>query len=140
MEFKLAIEALPKLLSPLGIFGFALICCTAFLAKIAAECSKHDPEAFKWMIHTFLAIFFAFVLTTIFCPSTIMSASDRLQIANEKSIEESKNGEDTITEHSAQLVGTEKKLVAQVEDRPFIVLLALGGCLLAYMVYQDRKR
>lgn len=107
--FKDFLSTIPKVLSPLGIFAFSMVCCTGLLAVSAAQCSKYDPEAFKWVVHAFLGIFSSFILTVIYCPFRTATVTERLKM------------------QEGDIKNT---------DKPWIVLAALGSGLLAYMCYQ----
>ncbi|MFT7111105.1 MAG: hypothetical protein ACI843_002783 [Psychrobacter glaciei] len=82
-----------SLKSPLSFFGLAMLICNAIFSVSAAFMG--DIEAFKYSIHTFLAIIFAFIIIAIWSPRSLYHPSELVGL--DKELPEIKNARPIIT-------------------------------------------
>ena len=73
---KSALRTVTEVRSPINVFTFGMLLCSAVFALSSTMVVAIDKDAFKWAIHMFLAIVGLFYLIILYCPKALYRPDD----------------------------------------------------------------
>ena len=77
MQFaRAALRTVTEVRSPINVFTFGMLLCSAMFAVSSALVIQYDKDAFKWALHVFVGIVILFGLIILYCPKSLYRPED----------------------------------------------------------------